>query len=140
MNEAKHLRNKSFILGGIAAALFLALGLYLWSQDKDPYALIGTIALTLTAFTLVSCLVLENNIIEDVLGEIFSWSFITLPGLIFELSLDGIIWLLTVKLLFWILGILLAILCGILAIVIAGVLSWFVYPIALIKNLKGITC
>ena len=70
------------------------------------------------------------------IAEIFSWGFVTMPGLIFTLDLDGIIWLLTVKLLFWILGFILAALCGILAIVLGLVVSVFVYPFALYKNIK----
>ena len=72
------------------------------------------------------------------IAEIFSWGFVRMPGLIFTLDLDGIIWLLTVKLLFWILGILLAILCGGLAIALGLFVSIFVYPFALRKNIvKG---
>ena len=70
--------------------------------------------------------------------EIFSWGFVKMPGLIFTLDLDGIIWLLTVKLLFWILGIILAILCGMLAIGLGLLVSLVVYPFALRKNILGL--
>ena len=69
--------------------------------------------------------------------EIFSWGFVTMPGLIYTLDLEGIIWLLTVKLLFWILEMILAVLCGILAIALGLVVSLFVYPRALYKNIMG---
>ena len=59
-----------------------------------------------------------------------------MPGLIFTLDLDGIIWFLTVKLLFWILGIVLAILCGLLGICVGLAVSVFVYPYALYQNIK----
>ena len=72
--------------------------------------------------------------------EIFGWGFVRMPGLIFELSLDGIIWLITVKLLFWIIGLALAVLAGILAIGLGLALSLVVYPFALYKNIhKGET-
>ena len=87
---------------------------------------------------MISCLILDNNVVGEVVGEIFSWGFVSLPGLIFELSLDGIIWLITVKLLFWILGFILAAICGLLAIVIGSVVALFVYPFALIKNIKNV--
>jgi hypothetical protein len=70
--------------------------------------------------------------------EVFSWGFVKMPGLIFTLDLDGIIWLLTVKLIFWILGFILAALCGVLAIGLGLVVSLFVYPFAIIKNIKDI--
>jgi hypothetical protein len=59
------------------------------------------------------------------------------PILIFELDLDGIIWMLTVKLLFWILGLLLALLFGIFAIALGLFVSLFVYPFALYKDIKN---
>ena len=71
------------------------------------------------------------------MANVFSWGFVSMPGLIFELDLDGIIWLLTVKLLFWILGFVLAILCGILAIALGLIVSIFVYPYALVVNLRS---
>ena len=86
-------------------------------------------------FALVSCCILQNNFIGEMVSTIFSWGFVKFPGVIFELDLDGIVWLLTVKLLFWILGILLACATGALAIALGGVLSLFVYPYAIRKNL-----
>jgi len=59
-----------------------------------------------------------------------------MPGLIFTLDLEGIIWLLTVKLLFWIIGIVLATLTGILAVALGLVVSLFVYPYAIIENIR----
>ena len=53
-------------------------------------------------------MILGNTFIPDFWMEVASWGFVRFPGLIFTLDLDGIIWLLTVKLLFWILGFILA--------------------------------
>ena len=71
------------------------------------------------------CLVSENDYVNK--GQ-----------LIFTLDLDGLIWLLTVKLIFWILGIVLAVLCGLLALALGLIVSPFVYPFAIIKNIKGV--
>ena len=124
-------RTHSFIWSGIVAAIFFIVALI--TKDYGFYC-----ALAVLGFTLTSCLILDNNFIGDMVLEVFSWGFVRMPGLIFTLDLDGIIWLLTVKLLFWILGIILAILCGILAIALGLILSLFVYPFALIKNIRGI--
>jgi hypothetical protein len=124
---------KSYIWGGIAAAAALGLGIAL-ANDSTGY--VGAIIFAITVFTLVSCLVLRNNFVGDMIADIFSWSFVRMPGLIFTLDLDGIIWLLTVKLLFWIIGILLGIVCGILAITLGLLVSVFVYPFALYKSYK----
>ena len=127
----------SFVWGGFAAALGVGLGVFGFANGYGAASALFFVA-GIAAFTFVSCLILDNNFIGDLVGEIFSWGFISLPGLIFELSLDGIIWLLTVKLVFWILGIVLACAAGLLAIFIGSLLSLFVYPFALIKNLKGV--
>ena len=119
----------SFIVGGIALALFIALGI-------SAKAAVFGIILGICSFCLVSCLILKNNFIGDMVLSVFSWGFVQMPGLIFTLDLDGIIWLLTVKLLFWILGLLLALLTGILALVLGAVVSVFVYPFAIYKSFK----
>ena len=85
----------------------------------------------------ISCLILGNNFIGDMILQIFSWGFVRFPGLIFTLDLDGIIWLITVKLLFWVLGFLLATLFGLLAIILGLALSVVVYPFALVKNIRN---
>ena len=123
-------RTHSFVWGGIVAAAFFIVGLVI-----SEIAICSVLAVL--GFTFTSSLMLDNNFLGDMVDEIFSWGFVTMPGLIFELDLDGIRWFLTVKLLFWILGFLLAILCGILAITLGMVVSLFVYPFALAKNIKG---
>ena len=116
----------SFVWGGINAAIFLTIGII----TENILIFIGIAVL---AFALISCLILNNNFIGDMMLEIFSWGFVKFPGLIFTLDLDGIIWLLTVKLVFWIIGFLLATLVGLLAVALGLVLSVFVYPFALTK-------
>ena len=123
-------RIHSFVWGGLALAGCLVAGFV--TSYVLAFAVIGILA-----FALISCLILDNNFVGDLLEEIFGWSFVTLPGLIFELDLDGILWFLTVKLLFWLLGFVLAIIFGILAIICGMVVSIFVYPFALYKNFKG---
>ena len=124
---------KSYIWGGLAAAAVLGIGIAVSSSARE-YIYFGV--LSLMASTLVSCLFLDNNFIGEMILEILSWGFVKMPVLIFSLDLDGIIWLLTVKLLFWILGLLLAIACGILGIGLGLFVSVFVYPFALYKSYK----
>ena len=124
------LRNKSFILGSLTSVVLLIIGIA--TGNILPFTI-----LALTGFTLVSCLILGNNFIGDMILQIFSWGFVRFPGLIFTLDLDGIIWLITVKLLFWVLGFLLATLFGLLAIILGLVLSVVVYPFALVANIRN---
>ena len=88
------------------------------------------------AFTFVSCLVLDNNFIGEMVPGIFSWGFVKMPGLIFTFDLDGCLWFIGMKLLFIALGILLALAAAALAFAIGGILSLFVYPFALAKNIN----
>ena len=123
------LRTHSFIWGGLTAVILVVLGIVFES--------IGLfIGLAVAGFALVSCLILDNNFIGDMILEILSWGFVRMPGVIFTLDLDGLLWLITVKLLFWILGFMLAILVGILAIALGLLLAIFVYPFALVKNIR----
>ena len=125
------LRNKSFIWGSVTSVVLFIIGIA--TGNILPF-----IILALTGFTLVSCLILGNNFIGDMILQIFSWGFVRFPGLIFTLDLDGIIWLITVKLLFWVLGFLLATLFGLLAIILGLALSVVVYPFALVKNIRNV--
>lgn len=125
-------RTHSFVWGGIVAAFFFIVGLC------NTEFLLTCLFLTLSSFTLIGCLILDNNFVGDMIGEVISWSFVRMPGIIFTLDLDGLIWLLSVKLLFWIIGLLLSVVFGILAIVLGLAVSILVYPFALYKNItKG---
>jgi len=129
-------RKKSFLWGSIFTVLIVIVALVATLIAKASTGIVvGATVGSLLFFPFLSCLYLDNNFIWDMVETVASWS-IRLPGLIFELSLDGIIWLLTVKLLFWILGGLVSILCFILAIILGLAISIFVYPFALSKNLK----
>lgn len=122
---------KSYIWGGISGGLLMILGVARAASTKDIMSFFTFAVLGILVYALVSCLILDNNFVGDMILTIFSWGFVKFPGLIFTLDLDGIIWLLTVKLLFWILGLLLACAFGFLALVLGLVISLFVYPFAL---------
>jgi hypothetical protein len=129
-------RIHSFVWSGIAAAIFLTIGIGTAVSNKNATNIIFWGIVAIMAFSFISCLILDNNFIGDMVLDIWGWGFIKLPGLIFTLDLDGIIWLITVKLLFWVLGIVLATLCGLLALIIGSIVSVFVYPFAIYKDIK----
>lgn len=130
-------RIKSFIIGGILAAIAISIGIGALISAGEVTNLLVWLGIGVMTFTFSSCIVLDNNFIGDVFLDILNWGFVKMPGVIFTLDLDGIVFLLTVKLLFWILGFILAIICGILAFVVASALSVFVYPFAIIKNIRN---
>ena len=127
----------SFIVGGLVALAMIAYGVYTLVSGADAVTAYGCIGGSIFAFTLVSCLFLGNNIVGEVVGTVLSWGFVRMPGVIFTLDLDGLIWLLSVKLLFWVLGILIAIAFGILAIILGAFLSIFIYPFAIANNFRS---
>lgn len=129
-------RKKSFIWGSIICCALLVVAISIICSEK-PGALYSTayIALAISSFTFSSCLFLKNNFIEDVFDTVSGWT-IKFPGLIFTLDLDGIIWFITVKLIFGIISFILSVIALICAIAVCCVLSIFVYPYAIIKNIN----
>ncbi len=128
-------RKHSFIFSSLISAtiLFAWLIYRLQSKNADLIITLSSIGIALTAFTFSSCLFLNNNFIEDLFISISTWS-IKFPGLIFSFDLDGIKWLIGMKLLFWVIGVRIGILAFLLALAICLPLSLFVYPFALYKN------
>lgn len=130
-------RKRSFIKSGIFAGIFFILSVVaVIMKFINPLDLLIAFGITIVIFTFTSCLTLKNNFIEDMIGTITEWGFIRFPGVIFSLDLDGLIWFLTVKLAFWILGYILAIICFILGCLLGMILSVFVYPVAIVKNYR----
>lgn len=132
-------RKLSFIWSPIFAVIMVVAAIIGITQAELGIGLAvgGGIALGVATFTLASCMFLKNNFICDLVYWVASWGFVRFPGLIFSLDLDGIVWLITVKLAFWVLGGILAICSILLAGVIGGVFSLFTYPYAIVKSIKN---
>ena len=129
-------RKKSIILGSIVASIVLLIMIIVAvNNSKLGIALIG-LPLSMAAFTMISCFVLKNNPIIDVFEEICSWGVVTFPGLIWEFDLDGFMWLIGMKLLFWVLGLLIGLICSALACLVCALLSIIIYPFSIVKNIK----
>lgn len=71
--------------------------------------------------------------ISDVFMEVASWS-IRFPGLIFSWDLEGLMWLIAMKLLFFVLGILVSIATFLLAVGLSALLSVFSFIPLLVYN------
>jgi hypothetical protein len=132
-------RTSAYWWSGIAAGLFaLIFIISIVNGYQGVGQLFGGLGIALVGsyliFAFVFVLILNTTFINEMIVEIFSWGFVRMPGLIFTLDLDGIIWLLTVKLLFWIIGLLIAFAAGALALSLGFALSAFVFPFALYKS------
>lgn len=130
-------RIHSIIWPSIVSIILLIIGVTSFPKGNTNMGIAFVVA-PVFAFTFLACMILNNTFLTDMWLEIFSWGFVKLPGLIFEFSIDGILWLIGMKILFWILGFVLALLAACGATALAMVLSIFVYPFALRRNIKHI--
>lgn len=104
-------------------------------QDGNTLNGVYTILGGLLIAIFVATYILHNTFLPDLWWDVTSWGLVKFPGLIFSFSLDGVIWLIGMKILFYILGLVLVLAAAVLATVIGMILSIFVYPVALYRNL-----
>ena len=110
------LRTHSFVWGGLACALSIGIGIAVGVNTQDFSNILFFIVAGILLFTLISCIILCNNFVGGMVATVFRWGFVRMPGIIFELSLDGCLFLIGVKVLFWIISTLISLLFGALAI------------------------
>ncbi len=130
-------RIHSIIWPALASVILFIISIACFA-NAAPDAGILFLVLGFLAFTFIACMILDNNFIADLWLGVSSWGFVRFPGIIFEFSLDGLKFLIIMKILFFILGMILSFLAAVLATAVASVLSLFVYPFALRKNIKNI--
>ena len=131
-------RKRSFLWSGFVTAIILVIALAITiTKNSGAAEIAASVVGALLTFPFLSCLFLENNFVMDMVCGIASWGFIKLPGLIFSLDLDGIIWFITVKLFFFFFLFAFSAACFSLAIALGLIVSVFVYPFALKKNFKN---
>lgn len=122
-------------MGQCGAGVLLLISIALISKFGWKSLLAG-VPTAAAGFTFLSCLILNNNFIGDVVLEIWSWGFVKMPGIIFTLDLDGCLFFIGCKILFAILGFLIGLVAAVAAIAIGMVLSIFVYPFAIRKSIN----
>ena len=127
-------RKNSFRNGIIVAVIFVLLAISAF-VDKSIDAGFGMLLFGAIGYCFAATLSLKNSFIPDMWLVIVSFGFVKFPGIIFEASADGLVFLIAMKLLFFVLGMILVGIAVIIASIIAALLSVFVYPFALRKNL-----
>ncbi len=120
VENSKKILKRGFIWGAVAAVLALIVTLVVKAE------LYYIILFPIGMFTLVSQVIWGNWISDFFL--FFCRSFKAPFGFIFELSLDGIFWLLTVKLALWIICGVLSILFFLIGLVLSMLLSFICSP------------
>ncbi len=132
--EAKCELKKGLIWGSILFVLFAVITIVLCAREYDKNMLIGGILTTLGGLTLTTALIWDSYI-----TDVFFWFMRSISSpfnFIFELSLDGILWLITVKLLMWILCGLLSVLLFCLGLIISLILSIPSFPFILASKIR----
>ncbi len=97
--------------------------------------LVGTIVGGILAYLAVSTLAMEESILMDIFSVTFRKTF-AMPGIIFSLDFDGIIWAICVKIGLSILAGLLSLCCTILGFILCMLLSPFCFPYAVTVKIR----
>lgn len=122
---------------GLAVGLAVTIVLSVMMSD-----FVGTICAIGIPFSIMFamflyCLGARNTEFSSIYMEVITWGCVKLPGIIFSWSIEGIVWMILMKILFWILGILITIGAFAFATVICTVLSIFFFPIAVKRSYKN---
>lgn len=140
--EAKeHAKKVRFrrILGyvlGLAAFAFLfgiSVAMAMNSSDND-WMIIGAVA-GVCAYFIIACALLGDNLVTSCFSTIAGFG-IKFPGIIFTLDINGIIFLILVKILFGIISIIISALALIAACLISGAFAIVYYPYILVISYK----
>ena len=120
--------------GGSIAVLAIIAGFVSEIATSEVLAFIlGTVALSYGGYAMVAQLVWGNSV-----GDVFGFFFRTLklPGVIFTLDLDGILFLIFVKIAGAILSALFTVLLFLLGLFVTLIYSMIIFPFALVKEIR----
>ena len=117
---------------GLAIGLVLAVVAFFLTYEIN---LGGAIVFSIFVYTFGASLALEDSAVRAVLFWMATRS-VTFPGLIWEFSIDGFLWLIGMKILFAILGFLFGVLCALLGVVVALIISPISYVINLVHYIQ----
>ena len=136
--DAKRKLNVGLILGGVAGGallIFLIIcGIVAGNKEEAGYYAIGSIILIIIGFTFTAQM-FWGGVVRSMFCE--GGVLIGTPGVIFSLDLDGIIFLIGIKILFAVLKMLLLVLTTLLFAFVAVVISPFTFVPSLIINVRN---
>lgn len=117
---------------GLGIGIVLAVVVFVLTIKANVlFAIVGAIF----AYCFGASLALEESAVREVIVWMATRS-IAFPGLIWEFSLDGFLWLIAMKILFAILGFLAGVAFAVLGVIIATLISPISYPINLISYIR----
>lgn len=140
LREAKSERTRTFVWSSVISIAILVAGI-IASVCVSPFnssILIGTLVASALFFPFLVCCFLDNTFVGEMWGDVASWGFKSMPGIIFSLDFDGIVFLICTKILLGILSFLLACCSVALATVLGLICGLFAFPYAIIRKNKDI--
>ncbi len=122
----------SLSVAGALAVIFLIIMIVVMASGAGagliPLALVGTyVVFSFVASLFYDCFV--QTAVFELTSRSFQW-----PGLIFTFDLDGILWLIGMKLLFWALGIVLGLLWFLFGMSLGLITAPFIFPYLMVKS------
>ena len=134
----RHHRKKSLLWGmAVAIAIVIIALIVIISNASEPdfkgditSQIIGAIVLTYAGFSFTFAMFYDTFIKDSVIYMLTS--SINWPGLIFTFDLDGILWLIGMKILFAVLGFVIGVLAAILGIIFGLIMSMIAFPFILL--------
>lgn len=134
--KAKKAKKMSFgwgIAGGLVAFGIALLSLLINAKNIHPaLSVLYSVLIGYGIFAMLYCIISGSYI-----GKVFAWCAgitVRFPGLIFSWSLEGIAWLIGMKILFAILGFLFGVCALLFAICFSAILGFVSFPFVLIRN------
>jgi transcriptional regulator with XRE-family HTH domain len=129
ISKTKKFRFKGFfwaiVIGGFFG--FVAVNNFLvGTMDAGDLAI--SILFSYSVFAFLFTINAKNTFINDFFWEITSWGFVKLPGIIFTLDFDGLLFLIFAKVLLFFIGIGIAVVAGSIALMLSLVLAMFTFP------------
>lgn len=136
LDETHKIRNRGLIWAGIIIGVIIILGIV--GLVKDPtnvgYTLGGMAIILVFGYTFVAQL-FWDGVVADI--TFFGGKIVGMPGVIFSLDLDGVIFLVVVKILFAIIKFIIWLATFLAAAVVAMIISPFTFFFALRKLNRG---
>lgn len=124
--KLKRHRVLALVVAGLVAAVFLGVMIATLVNDFSGGLLLFTVIGTYMVFSFIACLFFDC-LVQDVVADWFSKSF-NAPGLIFTFDIDGFLWMIGMKILFFFIGLAFGIVVGAIGIMIGLVCAPFVFP------------
>ena len=131
-------RIHGFIWPGIIALAVIGFGIAMMVLGNNAIG-IASIVGGVMFYPFLGTMIMDNTFLTELWMDIASWGFVRMPGIIFSLSFNGLIFLIVAKIVLAILAFLLAAGAILLATVLCMILGIFVYPLSLYRSFNYIS-